>query len=68
MLGLYEIYTTSVQLGKQLQCTVEVFHQWKSDQPCPGRAGGDFLGEGPFELDLEDEVVLEVSSKGTSRK
>lgn len=39
VLSLYEIYTTSVQLGKQLQFTVEVFHWWKSDQACPGRAG-----------------------------
>jgi len=39
VLSLYEIYTTSVQLGKPLQFIVEGFHWWKSDQACPGRAG-----------------------------
>lgn len=29
---------------------------------------GGFLGDGPFELDLEDEVVLEVSSKGNLKE
>ena len=44
---------------------VPLVEEWSG---LPWKSWGGFLGEGPFELDLEDEVVLEVSSKGTSRK